>query len=103
MPGLPPATLAARVGVSARAVQLGFRRVTGVPPSTFVRNTRLDRVHASLLEGTGEPITDLAFHYGFGHLGRFAQQYRDRFGVLPSQTQRGNSSAGGHPASHRGE
>ena len=33
-------------------------------------------------------IADLAYAWGFNHLGRFAQLYRKRFGELPSQTLR---------------
>lgn len=103
--------LAARAGVSARALQSGFRKVTGVSPGTYVRNVRLDRIHGHLVDGTSEPIIDLAFRYGFGHLGRFAQKYRERFGVRPSDTgrhgtaRRGISapSVGGRSPSRSGE
>lgn len=37
-------------------------------------------------------VTDFATKWGFFHLGRFSQQYRQRFGILPSQT--GSPSAG---------
>jgi transcriptional regulator GlxA family with amidase domain len=61
----------------------------GMSPTAYVRAVRLDRVHADLLcpAGTGS-VSDVAMKWGFFHLGRFAQQYRDRFGVLPSQTVR---------------
>ena len=87
---LSTAALAEWAGISARALQLGFRKVTGVSPGTYVRNCRLDRVHRDLARGTAEPITELAFRHGFGHLGRFAQQYRERYGELPSDTTKRN-------------
>ena len=80
--------LAARAGMSARALQAGFQDVVGISPTAYVRGVRLDRVHYELLSGTGGSVTDVAMRWAFYHPGRFAQQYRDRFGVLPSETAR---------------
>jgi transcriptional regulator GlxA family with amidase domain len=53
------------------------------------RNVRLDRAHADLLSGpTDTSVSDVATRWGFTHLGRFADQYRRKFGVLPSETAR---------------
>lgn len=83
------AELAAAAGVTARALQRGFKETVGMSPTAYVRAVRLDRVHADLLEQAGEvSVTDIATRWGFFHLGRFAQQYRERFGVLPSETVR---------------
>ncbi|WP_294014024.1 helix-turn-helix transcriptional regulator [Streptomyces sp.] len=68
----------------------------GVTPLTYLRNVRLDRVHADLLTGaTG--VTEAAGRWGFSHLNRFSAAYRRRFGAAPSQTRAG---VGGH---HLGE
>jgi AraC-like DNA-binding protein len=84
------AELAHAAGTTARALQRGFRVVVGMSPTAYVRVVRLDRVHAELLSRAGTAsVTDVAMRWGFFHLGRFAQQYRERFGVLPSQTVRG--------------
>ncbi|MEU3528729.1 AraC family transcriptional regulator [Streptomyces sp. NPDC038707] len=83
------ADLAALAGVSARALQLGFREVAGVSPGVYLRNVRLDRAHAELSCGTGGSVTEIAARWGFYHPSRFARQYRERFGVLPSETVRG--------------
>jgi AraC-like DNA-binding protein len=85
--GLSLAELASAAGVTARALQRGFKEVVGMSPTAYVRAVRLDRVHAELIEGAGTvAVTDVAMRWGFFHLGRFAQQYRERFGVLPSET-----------------
>jgi AraC-like DNA-binding protein len=83
------AELADAAGTTARALQRGFKEAVGMSPTAYVRAVRLDRVHAELQAGAEAPsVTDVAMKWGFFHLGRFAQQYRERFGVLPSQTAR---------------
>lgn len=82
------AELAHAAGTTARALQRGFKEVVGMSPTAYVRAVRLDRVHAELLAEPGASVTDVAMRWGFFHLGRFAQQYRERFGVLPSETLR---------------
>ncbi|MHC1562513.1 AraC family transcriptional regulator [Actinomycetospora sp. C-140] len=81
------ADLADRVGVSERALQAGFREVAGMSPMAYLRGVRLDRVHLEL-STRGGAVTDVAARWGFFHPGRFAQQYRARFGERPSDTAR---------------
>lgn len=77
--------LAQAAGVSARRLQEGFREYLGVTPMTYLRNIRLDRVHADLLAGaTG--VTESAQRWGFTHLSRFSAAYRRRFDAAPSET-----------------
>lgn len=80
--------LAARVGISVRALQVGFQDVVGMTPTAYLRGARLDRVHYQLLSEPDRTVTEVAADWGFFHPGRFAQQYRERFGVLPSETAR---------------
>lgn len=82
------ADLAAMAVLSARALQAGFQDVLGMSPIAYLRAARLDRVHLDLLSGAFGSVTDVAARWGFFHPGRFASQYRDRFGILPSQTAR---------------
>ena len=82
--------LAAVAGVGVRVRQEAFRQHVGMSPLTYLRRMRLDGVHAEL--SRGDPwqvsVSEVAFRWGFTHLGRFAGSYRSRFGVLPSQTLR---------------
>ncbi|MGW5570316.1 AraC family transcriptional regulator [Nocardia thailandica] len=80
------AELAARAGVTARALQLAFRDAVGMSPSAYVRSVRLDRVRDELSSGRAVSVSDAAMRWGFFHLGRFARHYRERFGELPSET-----------------
>jgi AraC-like DNA-binding protein len=87
--GLCLADLAESVGCTTRALQRGFKEVVGMSPTAYVRAVRLERVHQDLMaEADRASVTDIAMRWGFFHLGRFAQQYKDRFGVLPSETVR---------------
>lgn len=83
---LTTADLAARAGVTARALQLGFQQAVGMSPSDYVRGVRLDRVRHDLIAGYAPSVSAAAMKWNFFHLGRFAQQYRQRFGELPSET-----------------
>ena len=83
--------LARAAGVSVRALQAGFARDLGCSPSAYVREQRLVRIREELTvadPAAGVRVTDVALRFGFSHLGRFAQQYLERFGELPSTTLR---------------
>lgn len=84
---LTSAQLAAAAGVTERALQLAFHNEVGMSPAAYLRSVRLDRVNAELCSGAGgATVTEVAARWGFMHPSRFAQQYHQRFGVLPSQT-----------------
>ena len=53
----------------------------------LLRHRRLDAARARLRMQHDASITETAFEFGFGHLGRFSQYYFERFGELPRQTQ----------------
>lgn len=82
--------LAHAVGISARALQEGFRRHVGTSPLAYLRDVRLSRVHAELAAASPDSATvaQIATKWGFGHLGRFSDVYRRKFGVAPHQTLR---------------
>jgi AraC-like DNA-binding protein len=76
-------------GVSARALFEGFRRFRGTTPMALLRTVRLEQAHAELkVAPPTENIAAVAFKWGIVHLGRFAHDYRLRFGELPSDTLR---------------
>lgn len=78
--------LADHAGVSVRTLTAGFRRYRGASPLERLRDIRLDRVRALLLEREAASVTEAALRLGFNHLGRFAAVYRERFGESPSAT-----------------
>jgi transcriptional regulator GlxA family with amidase domain len=84
------AGLATIAGVGVRVLQESFRRHVGMPPLTYLRRLRLDGVHAELTRGDPRQVSvsEVAYRWGFTHMGRFAGAYRARFGVPPSRTLR---------------
>lgn len=82
------ADIAAHAGVSLRSLQDAFKRSRNMTIGDFLLETRLDQFRAALTDRQSPTasVADAAFAAGFGHLGRAAQAYRQRFGESPSQT-----------------
>ena len=91
--------LAAASGVAPRTLQKLFRRFVGCAPIAFVRKVRFERARQELLRGPqGTSITEIATRCGFAHLGRFATEYRRRYGESPSTTARRSRRVSGSPS-----
>ena len=55
----------------------------------YIKKLRYQRVRDDLEMLNGEAtVTEVAGRSGFSHMGRFAAEYRRRFGELPSVTAR---------------
>jgi AraC-like DNA-binding protein len=82
--------LATVAGIGVRVLQESFRQHVGMSPMSYLRRLRLDQVHAELSRADPWQVTvsEVAYKWGFTHLGRFAGAYRARFGEAPSQTLR---------------
>jgi AraC-like DNA-binding protein len=85
---LTPELLARVACVSVRTLHNAFQEQLGESPMAYVRRIRLSRVRAELLRSdpTRVRVTDVALKWGFMHQSRFAQQYREAFRELPSET-----------------
>ena len=84
--------IAEAAGVSERTLQAAFRSELSTTPMAYVKDRRLERARADLADAAPADyvsVTAIATRWGFGHLGRFATEYRDRFGESPSHTLRG--------------
>jgi AraC-like DNA-binding protein len=75
-------------GVSVRTIFHHFRKWRGKTPMAFLKEVRLRRARALLLESPDMTVTQVAFACGFGNLGHFASDYRRYWGEKPSQTNR---------------
>lgn len=79
--------LAAVAGVSARTLQRQFMDFLGKSPHAIGQDIGLEQARHELLQGApGDRIADVALRCGFAHFGRFAREYRRRYGETPSCT-----------------
>ncbi|CAM3974129.1 HTH araC/xylS-type domain-containing protein [Bordetella tumbae] len=81
------AEIAKRSGYSLRSLELIFRRSVGMTPGRWFMTARLNGALRDLLnceqDGT---VSEVAMKWGFRHVSRFSQYYRNAFGELPSET-----------------
>jgi AraC-like DNA-binding protein len=61
-----------------------FEEVVGTTPGRYILRMRLRRAAVRLLEST-EPVSTVAYEYGFGDLSTFNRQFRRAMGVSPGQ------------------
>jgi AraC-like DNA-binding protein len=83
--------IATAARLSPRGLQAAFRRHLDTTPLAHLRSIRMERAHRDLQSAdpaNGVSVAATAAKWGFAHLGRFAIEYRRRFGVYPSQTLR---------------
>jgi AraC-like DNA-binding protein len=79
--------IATTAGVPGQTLFKHFRDSQRISPMRYVRNQRFERARQELLTARpGASVTGIASRWGFNHLGRFAVEYRSRFGESPSQT-----------------
>lgn len=87
--GLTMSELCQMIGASRRTLESIFVEALDMSPYQYVRALRLNAVRKALLseENANRAIGDVASHWGIWHLSRFAADYRNMFGELPSQTR----------------
>lgn len=79
--------LAASLHTSVRSLNRGFRRHLDTTPMAYLHECRLQAARRALLDQRdGDSVTRVAEDCGFSHLGRFAVDYRQRFGESPSKS-----------------
>lgn len=77
--------LATQAGVSVRTLHNGFQHYLGISPMKYVKLQRLEGAYQDLKMAKTLGITEVALKWGFSHLGRFAQEFKKRYGFLPSE------------------
>ena len=82
--------IAQSIYMTPRALQYTFRKHRDCTPMEYLRRVRLHHVHLDLVAGNQGTTTvgQIARHWGFAHLGRFATYYRNEYGESPRQTLR---------------
>lgn len=77
--------------ISRRTLQYSFESVLNINPVAYLQAIRLNRARRALKSEAGAATTtvaDIAARWGFWHLSRFAENYKQMFGELPSETLR---------------
>jgi AraC-like DNA-binding protein len=75
-------------GVKVRTLCQSFKSFRNTSPMSALRDMRLEGARADMVAGTRNSVTDIAYHWGFNHLGRFSILYKERFGERPHETLR---------------
>ena len=80
--------LTSQCGCSRKVLFSSFKSSRDYTPMEFLREQRLQAVRRKFSESESQPktVSEIAYECGFTHLGRFSEQYRQRFGELPSET-----------------
>jgi len=95
--------LCANIGTSERSLRDAFSACTGMSAGAYLKAFRLNQVRSDLKSRSpdGIRIQDVAFNWGFSHMGQFAADYKQLFGESPSKTLRyGHESSAGHFTTH---
>lgn len=78
-----------RSGRTARTLQLAFQKRYGVGPMRWVREQRLDLIHAELLAAPADAtVRQIVAACGMPRMATLVKEYAARFGELPSDTLR---------------
>ena len=76
--------LAQQVGVSKRTLQRGFRGLFGTTVVGYLKQQRLLQAERLLRQGD-RTVAEVATVVGYGHLGHFAGDFKQQFGLTPRE------------------
>ena len=73
-------------GRSIRTLSRSFLKKHGIGPMAFIKQRRLDAAYLDLLSANPDTTTvsQVAYNYGFAHIGKFAIEYGKAFAESPS-------------------
>ncbi|MBW4485548.1 MAG: AraC family transcriptional regulator [Tildeniella torsiva UHER 1998/13D] len=81
--------LAKQVGVSDRTLQRGFKSLFHTTVVGYLKQQRLHQAERLLRQGNCT-VAEVATRVGYGHLGRFAAEFKQQFGITPKDCLAGN-------------
>lgn len=84
-----PNELAQKFSISRRNLERIFQSKLGYSPAAYIQIVRLNEFRSALLRPENQDVTigDVAANLGIWHLSRLAQNYRQQFGELPSDSR----------------
>ncbi len=77
------------LAISVRHLRRRLKKVTGIHPSEYLREMRLQRARHLLEKRAFRTVTEVAHATGFSTPEYFSKIYARRFGVLPSVVLQG--------------
>ncbi|MGO8816915.1 MAG: helix-turn-helix domain-containing protein [Terriglobia bacterium] len=81
---LPLSELAGAAGLSISRLSHLFHTQTGISPRRYLKAARLARAK-ELLDTSHLSVKEVAARSGFNHVGRFIGEFRNTYGLTPSQ------------------
>jgi len=87
-------------GGPMRTFYYNFKKYTGCTPHQYIKNLRLCAVQKVLKKADPDHlgVREVAYQFGFRHLGQFAKDYKKLFGEMPSHRLKRTSFTGTHNA-----
>ena len=83
------AQLCAMTGVSERTLRNGFNERYNVSPKAYIKSIKLNKVRQEIYSNnTNLRISEIAGKYNFWHMGQFAKDFKNQFGILPSKVRK---------------
>lgn len=86
-PGFSVETLGREVGMSRTNLYRKLMNITGRGPADFIRIIRMKH-GKQLLDESGLQITEIAYRVGYNSLKRFSDNFKQEYGVTPSEYKR---------------
>lgn len=82
--------LTEQFAISDKSLEKHFSALFGITPKKLITMFKLNQVHEELCYASESEVsvTDLAQRWGFSHLSRFSNIYKEVFGTLPSEDLR---------------
>jgi transcriptional regulator GlxA family with amidase domain len=83
------AEIAEAAGCGVRALQIAFQRFRGTTPMRVLQQARLEQARTEILcADQRQSLARISAEYGFSSPTRFAQTFRRKYGIYPSEMLR---------------
>ena len=81
------AALTEEFSISDKSLENHFSALFGITPKKLITMFKLNQAHEEICHANKSDVsvTDVAIRWGFTHLGRFSNSYKEVFGTFPSE------------------